>query len=59
MYDFIISTFRGAFVLIFTRGGWIAFGEVIDGVGPEVIGLTTPLIAPEYVAVTAIDMIWY
>lgn len=59
MYDFLINNFKGAFVLVFTRGGWIAFGEVIDGSGPSIIGLTTPIIAPEYINVDAIDMIWY
>jgi hypothetical protein len=33
VFEFIIRNFRGAFIVVLTRGGWFDFGEVVDGSG--------------------------
>ena len=61
MYKFITHTFRGAFVVVLTRGGWFAFGEVVDGVNAvghdDVIGLSS-IFGIVYVNTEAIDLVF-
>ena len=55
IYEFITRNFRGAFIVVLTRGGWFDFGEVVDGSAAGLIGLLN-IFGTDYVVTEAIDI---
>ncbi|MGL4772184.1 MAG: hypothetical protein ACRC2K_01345 [Clostridium sp.] len=55
MYNYIINNFRGTFIVVITRSGNVAFGEVVDGTISR--GPVIPLLSgiTQYVNADAID----